>query len=166
MPSAPGITANSGYSEVTGSDRISVIADRATVVTKLWQAENKPVINYLMQFEDVPSETWYTEAVRWCAGVGIVEGYSDTAFGPDDPITIEQFATILWRYAKHKGYDASVSDAVNIPTDGISEYAVPAMQWAYSTGLMEYDGESVSPRENISRSQADAVLMRLYELLK
>lgn len=162
----PTITADSGYNEVSGSDRISVIADRATIVTKLWQAENKPVVNYLLQFEDVPSETWYTEAVRWCAGVGIVEGYSDTAFGPDDPITIEQFATILWRYAKHKGYDVSVSDAVNIPTDGISEYAVPAMQWAYSTGLMEYDGESVSPRENISRSQTDTVLMRLYELLK
>jgi len=162
----PTITADCGYSEITGSDRISVIADRASIVYKLWQSENNPVINYLLRFEDVAAEEWYTEAIRWCAGMKIVEGYSNTAFGPDDPITREQFATILWRYAKHKGYDVSIGDGANIPVDGISEYAVPAMQWAYSTGLMEYNDESVLPRENISRSQADAVLMRLYELLK
>ncbi|MBQ7981943.1 MAG: S-layer homology domain-containing protein, partial [Clostridia bacterium] len=100
---------------------------RAMLVTMLWRMEGCPAVDSLMPFTDVPADSWYTEAVRWAASEKIVEGYSDTAFGPTDPITREQFATILWRYAKYKGYDVSGGEDTNIlsyeDAFSISEYA-------------------------------------------
>jgi len=140
---------------------------RAMIVTILWRLEGEPVVNYLMQFEDVPAETWYTEAVRWAASEGIVEGYSDTAFGSTDPITREQFATILWRYAKYKGYDVSVGEDTNIlsyeDAFSISEYAIPAMQWACGAGLMQGDGVNLTPKADATRAQAAALFQRFCE---
>ena len=138
---------------------------RAMIVTILWRLEGEPVVNYLMQFEDIPADTWYTEAVRWAASEKIVEGYSDTAFGPTDPITREQFATILWRYAKYKGYDVSVGEDTNIlsyeDAFSISEYAIPAMQWACGTGLMQGEGVNLTPKADATRAQA-AALFQLF----
>lgn len=140
---------------------------RAMIVTILWRLEGEPVVNYLMQFEDVPAETWYTEAVRWAASEGIVEGYSDTAFGPTDPITREQFAAILWRYAKYKGYDVSVGEDTNIlfyeDAFSISEYAYPALQWACGAGLMQGDGVNLTPKAEATRAQAAALFQRFCE---
>jgi len=143
---------------------------RAMIVTILWRLEGEPVVNYLMQFEDVPADTWYTEAVRWAASEKIVEGYSDTAFGPTDPITREQFATILWRYAKSKGYNVSVGENTNILSYNdaleVSEYAIPAMQWACGAGLMEGDGGNLTPKADATRAQAAALFQRFCELDK
>ena len=140
---------------------------RAMIVTILWRLEGEPVVNYLMQFEDIPAETWYTEAVRWAASEGIVEGYSDTAFGPTDPITREQFAAILWRYARYKGYDVSVGENTNIlsyeDAFSISEYAIPAMQWACGAGLMQGDGVNLTPKADATRAQAAALFQRFCE---
>lgn len=140
---------------------------RAMIVTILWRLEGEPVVNYLMQFEDIPADTWYTEAVRWAASEKIVEGYSDTAFGPTDPITREQFATILWRYAKYKGYDVSVGEDTNIlsyeDAFSISEYAIPAMQWACGAGLMQGDGVNLTPKADATRAQAAALFQRFCE---
>jgi len=149
---------------------INGTTSRAIIVTILWRLEGEPVVNYLMQFEDVPADTWYTEAVRWAASEKIVEGYSDTAFGPTDPITREQFATILWRYAKYKGYDVSVGEDTNIlsyeDAFSISEYAIPAMQWACGAGLMEGDGLKLTPKADATRAQAAALFQRFCELEK
>ena len=140
---------------------------RAMIVTILWRLEGEPVVNYLMQFEDVPAETWYTEAVRWAASERIVEGYSDTAFGPADPITREQFAAILWRYAKYKSRDVSVGENTNIlryeDAFSISEYAIPAMQWACGAGLLQGDGVNLTPRADATRAQAAALFQRFCE---
>jgi len=140
---------------------------RAMIVTILWRLEGEPVVNYLTQFEDVAAETWYTEAVRWAASEKIVEGYSDTAFGPTEPITREQFATILWRYAKYKGYDVSVGEDTNIlsyeDAFSVSEYAIPAMQWACGAGLMQGDGVNLTPKAEATRAQAAALFQRFCE---
>lgn len=146
---------------------------RAMIVTILWRLEGEPVVNYLMQFEDIPADTWYTEAVRWAASEKIVEGYSDTAFGPTDPITREQFATILWRYAKYKGYDVSVGEDTNIlsyeDAFSISEYAIPAMQWACGSGMVQGmndpDGEGMilAPASKGTRAQIATMIMRFCE---
>ncbi len=140
---------------------------RAMIVTVLWRMEGKPVVNYLMQFEDVDSGFWYTEAIRWAAAEGIVTGYSDTAFGPNDSITREQFAAILWRYAKYKGYDVSVGEDTNIlsyeDAFAVSEYAIPAMQWACGAGLMQGDGINLTPKATATRAQAAALLQRFCE---
>ena len=139
---------------------------RAMIVTILWRLEGEPVVNYLMQFEDVAAETWYTEAVRWAASEQIVEGY-DGQFDPMGEITREQFATILWRYAKYKGYDVSVGEDTNIlsyeDAFSVSEYAIPAMQWACGAGLMQGDGVNLTPKADATRAQAAALFQRFCE---
>lgn len=104
---------------------------RAMLVTILHRMEGKPAAEYTMGFEDVASDAWYTEAVRWAASEGIVDGYSDTAFGPEDPVTRQQSATILWRYAKHKGMDVGSEDAVPgfKDRDDVASWAAEAVSW-------------------------------------
>ena len=119
----------------------SVSTTRAMIVTILWRLEGSPVVNFAMRFRDVVENAWYSEAVRWAAANGIVTGYSENAFGPNDNITREQLAAILHRYANYKGYDVSVGEDTNIlsfdDAQTISGYAVPAMQWACGAGLMQ-----------------------------
>ena len=137
---------------------------RAMIVTILWRVEGEPEVDYAMTFADVAADTWYTEAVRWAASEGIVEGYSKTAFGPNDPITREQLAAILWRYAKYLELDVSVGEDTNILsyTDAaeISEYAIPAIQWACGSGLMEGSNGALTPKGYATRAQVATMLMR------
>lgn len=77
---------------------------RGEAVTALWALEGRPVVNYLMDFSDVDPAASYGEAVRWAASEGIAGGYGGGLFGPDDPITREQLAVMLYRYARHEGY--------------------------------------------------------------
>ena len=139
---------------------------RAMIVTILWRLEGEPVVNYLMQFWDVAAESWYAEAVRWAASEKIVEGWNGK-FDPMGEITREQFATILWRYAKYKGYDVSVGEDTNIlsyeDAFSISEYAIPAMQWACGAGLMQGDGVNLTPKADATRAQAAALFQRFCE---
>lgn len=116
------------------------------------------------------AETWYTEVVRWAASQGIVEGYSKIKFCPTDDITREQFATMLWRYAKYEGHDVSAGeDTNNLSYEdafGVSEWAYSAMQWTCGSGLMQGDGVNLTPRANAIRSQAVALLMRFCKLYR
>ena len=144
---------------------------RAQVVTMLWRLEGSPVVNYLMSFEDVEVGSWYAEAVRWAASTGVVEGYSDEAFGPNDNITREQLVTIMWRYAKFKGVDVSVGENTNILsyTDAfdVAEWAIPAMQWACGAGVIKgietNNGMSLAPASNASRAQIATIFQRYCE---
>jgi len=155
--------------EGVGNDLFGIndSTSRAMVVTILWRLEGKPVVNYSMQFEDVPAETWYTEAVRWAASEKIVEGHSTTVFSPTDAITREQFAAILYRYAQYKGYDVSAGEDISLLSyrDGaeVSDWAVPAMQWACGSGLMEGDAGTLTPKANATRAQAAVLFHRFCE---
>ena len=158
-----------GLMDGVGSNRFAPNASttRAMIVTILWRLEGEPEADDTMPFADVAANTWYTEAVRWAAGEGIVEGYSETAFGPNDPITREQLAAILWRYAKYLELDVSIGENTNILsyTDAaeISEYAIPALQWACGSGLMEGSNGSLNPRANATRAEVATILMRACE---
>ena len=102
-------------------------------------------------------------------GEGIVTGVSATEFAPDDPITREQFAAILWRYAQSKGYDVSASaDLTGFLDYGqISEYALPALQWAVGAGVMSGRGDGIlAPQGTATRAEAAAMLMRFVENVK
>ena len=79
---------------------------RAQVITVLWRQENEPKADHEINFNDVTEGQWFTEPVRWAVSEEIMEGYGGGAFGPNDPITWEQLAAILYRYALYKGYDA------------------------------------------------------------
>jgi hypothetical protein len=114
---------------------------RGMIVTVLWRMEGRPDVTYTGVFEDVPACEWYTDGVEWAASHGIVLGYGNGKFGPNDNVTREQLAAILFRYAKYKGYDVSIGEDTNILSyyDAFTwgQWAVPALQWACGTGVLE-----------------------------
>ncbi|MBQ8551288.1 MAG: InlB B-repeat-containing protein [Clostridia bacterium] len=149
-----------------GSFGVSGDTTRSMIVTALWRHEGSPVVNYAMSFADVASDVSYAEAIRWAAAVGVVEGYSDIAFGPDDAVTREQMATIMWRYTKLKGGDVSAykdtslsyADAANI-----GEWALDAMKWACGTGMIEgVPGSLIVPQGSSTRVQTATILYRYF----
>lgn len=143
-------------------------ATRAQLVTILWRLEGSPETTGAVRFNDVAGGAWYTEAVHWAAGCGVVKGYDNGCFGPNDAVTREQMAAILYRYAQHKGYDVSAGKDTNIlsfsDAFAVSEYAIPAMQWACGSGLMtgaQRDGGMLlAPRDTTTRAQAATLIMR------
>lgn len=141
---------------------------RAMLVTILWRAEGKPQVNYIMPFADVNPESYYAEAVRWAASEGIVKGVSDTGFAPNSSITREQIAAIIHRYAKYKGYDISSGENTNILSyidyEDISEYAIPAIQYAAALEIMKGKTDTtINPSDNATRAEAAAILHRFIE---
>ncbi len=141
---------------------------RSMIVTILYRLEGEPVVDDAMDFADVAGDAWYTDAVRWAAGEGIVGGYGDGLFGSDDPVTREQLAAILYRYAVYKGYDVSIGEDTNLLsyTDfaDLSEYAIPAMQWACGAGIVNGTSEStLTPQGEATRAQVAVMLERFCE---
>lgn len=140
---------------------------RGMIAAILYRQEGEPTISGANPFTDVAEGKYYHDAIIWAEQNGIVGGYGGGLYGPDDPITREQLAAILWRYAKYKGYDVSVGESTNILSykdfDRISEYAIPAMQWACGEGIMGgYDG-NLMPADSAKRSHAAAMLTRFFE---
>jgi len=142
---------------------------RAQIVTILWRLAGEPVVNYLMQFEDVEAETWYTEAVRWASAEGIVLGYSDTAFGPNDPITREQLATILYRYEQYKG--GGFTGAWMIRMDyvdlaDVSDWAYEAMCWMSMNEVVTgKPGKILDPKGSAVRAEAASMLYQYWKVM-
>ena len=140
---------------------------RAMITVMLWRLNGSPVVNYLLDFEDVEEGQWYTEAIRWAKSEGIATGYGNGYFGTNDAITREQMVTILWRYAQYKGIDVSVGENTNIlsydDAFDVAEYAIPAMQWACGAGLMQGDGVNLTPKADATRAQAAALFQRFCE---
>lgn len=143
---------------------------RAMLVTVLWRMENAPQVNYLMNFEDVANETYYTEAVRWAASEKLVNGVGAAKFAPNANITREQIATILYRYAQYKNYHVSDRADIFRFNDGwtISDYALPAMKWAVGAGLMvgstgKMSAPYINPRDNATRAETAAILERFIK---
>ena len=137
---------------------------RGMFVTVLYRMDGSPE-GGTSSFADVPADAYYHDAVAWASANGIVNGYSDTEYGPEDDILREQMATMLYRYAAYKDIDTSVKEDTNILsyTDAgdISEYAIPAIQWACGTGLMSGNGDgTLTPLSNAIRAEAAAVFGR------
>ena len=140
---------------------------RAMLVTVLHRLEGTPAAGAGSPFADVASGSWYTDAVAWASASGIVKGYDPGLFGTSGPLTREQLAAILYRYAQYKGYDTSVGEDTNIlsyeDASEISEYAIPAVQWACGAGVMQGDGARLDPKGSATRAQVAAMLMRFIE---
>lgn len=117
-------------------------------------------------FTDVADGQWYTPYVTWAAQEDIVGGYGDNRFGPTDPITREQMAAILYRYAQYKGYDTSETGSLDTFPDAgeVSEYAVAPMEWTVGTGLIAgMEDNTLRPQGTATRAQAATLLMRFCE---
>lgn len=143
---------------------------RAQLCQILYNAEGKPAIGP-SSFTDVAADAWCSNAVAWANANGIVTGYGDGYFGPNNPITRQQLATMLWRYARYKGYDVSIGEDTNILSYAdaftVSEYAIPAMQWACGSGVVGgYADKTLRPQNTATRAQVAQMLMRFCELGK
>lgn len=135
---------------------------RGMIATILWRLDGRPLETENV-FSDVDDDTYYTEAITWAYKNGIVSGYSDTKFGPDDDITREQLAVMLYRYAQYKGYDVSETAVLTKYTDvdAISNYAVSALEWSIGTGIISGETDkTLKPQGKASRCQAAAMLKR------
>lgn len=142
---------------------------RAQLVTILYRLEGSPAAS-ANPFNDIARGSYYEKAVAWAAEHGIVTGYGDGLFGPNDRITREQLASILYRYAQYKKLDVSVGEDTNIlsynDATSISDYAFPAMQWACGAGLLKGANGDLLPKNTATRAQMATILYRLASLLK
>ena len=139
---------------------------RAMVVTVLHRLSGDGNTDYKMTFRDVPEGQWYTEAIRWGAKNRIVGGHTPWKFSPDDPVTREQMAAILYRYADYKGYDVSARADLSGFRDvrDISFWALANMQWANAEGLIGgMPDKTIDPTGDAERCQVAAILMRFCE---
>lgn len=140
---------------------------RAMMVTVLWRMENKPAVDYLMTFEDIENGSYYEEAARWANSVGVVKGYSAESFGPNDLITREQIATIMLRYAEHKGTAPTGAWAIRLDFADIAEisdYAVEGVMYCKLGGLMQgKENNNFAPKAYATRAEIAAILHRFMK---
>ena len=138
---------------------------RAMAVTVLYRMEGRPAVSGNSGFTDVVSGSWYDDAVTWASKNGIVLGVTEDTYRPNDPITREQLAAILYRYAGYKGYYRSASADLTGHADyaEISAYAVPALRWACGCGIIDGSASKLEPRSGATRAQLATMLMRFYK---
>ena len=139
---------------------------RAMIVTILYRLEGSPAVTGTSAFVDVPAGQWYTDAVNWAAANQIVKGTSATTFAPNDSITREQMAAILYRYAQYKGYDVTKKADLSEYSDNgqVSAYAKDALAWANAAKLINgVTNTTLAPQGNATRAQVSAILHRFCD---
>ena len=162
------ITFMDGYEN---ADNENKAVTRAEAIVALWNMEGSPASDFAMKFDDVSAETPYAEAIRWAAAVKIVNGCSESSFAPDDVLTREQLAAILWRYAKSENIDVSIGENTNIlsyeDVFSVSDYAIPAFQWTCGSGVLSGNTAStLAPKNAVNESQLEEALFRYSENVK
>ena len=162
------ITFTDGYENADNEDKA---VTRAEAIVALWNMEGSPASDFAMKFDDVSAETPYAEAIRWAAAVKIVNGCSESIYAPDDVLTREQLAAILWRYAKSENIDVSIGENTNIlsyeDVFTVSDYAIPAFQWTCGSGIMS--GNTIStlaPGEQVNRIFFASVLHKYAQYVE
>ncbi|MCI7472864.1 MAG: S-layer homology domain-containing protein [Clostridiales bacterium] len=137
--------------------------NRAMVVTILWRLAGSPEPEAAPAFSDVAAGSWYTDAVAWASEKGIVTGYSDSVFAPDDTMTREQLATVLYRYVQYTGggfqgawaFPLDYADA-----DQVSAWAYEAMCWCTMKGIINgVGGNTLNPQGSATRAEVAQILM-------
>ena len=134
---------------------------RGMLVTVLYRLAGSPSLeneNLGYPFADVSGDSWYADGVYWARLNGVVSGYSDSVFGPNDPLTREQLAAILWRYAGSPAAEGSASFA---DESGIASWAASAVDWAQESGYISgVDENRFDPDGAATRAQVAVILMR------
>lgn len=139
---------------------------RGMIAATIWRLEGCPAVSLPNTFIDVPDTQYYAEAIAWAAEKGIVDGYSVEFFGPEDAVTREQMAAILYRYAAYKDYDTARQEPLNRFTDAqdASAYAEEALRWAVASDIISgMEDHTLVPRGNATRAQVAALLMYFRE---
>ncbi len=139
---------------------------RAMMVQVLYNMAGRPAVSAGASFQDVAKDAWYADAVAWASSKGIVTGYSAATFGPEDQVTREQMAVMLWKYAKSKGVPVSAEADLSGFADAgsISAWALEAVRWANGEGLLNGVGnKSLAPGGSATRAQLATILMRYQQ---
>ena len=149
-----------GTSETTFSPDQSM--SRGMLTTVLYNLEGQPAQSLTSEFSDVSSDAWYAAGVSWAAENGITYGYSDGQFAPNQSITREQFAVMLWRYAGSPAVDGQTLDFTD--ADEASGYAMEALRWAVANGILNgYGDGQLNPNGLTTRAQAAQMLKNFME---
>jgi len=146
-----------------------VSMSRAMLVTVLYRLAAPAATNANSVFLDVPQNTWYTESIQWATENGIVTGVTDTSFAPDEAITREQLALILYRYAVLNGHDISAGKDAELfsyrDVEQVSAYAKDAMQYAVALGIIGgKTGDMLAPKDCATRAEVATMFMRFAEV--
>ena len=154
---------DNGLMAGTGADTFSpdTPMTRGMLVTVLYRLAGSPDLsdeNLGYPFADVPGDSWFADGVYWARLNGVVSGYSDSAFGPNDPLTREQLAVILWRYS---GSPASETGTSFADGSAIAAWALDAVDWAQAQGYVSgVGGNRFAPAGTATRAQVAVILMR------
>ena len=160
-----GYAVDNGYMNGVGEDRFDPEGSltRAMVATVLWRREGSPAPTAQSGFEDVPAQEWYTDAVAWARSAGVVKGLTMTTFGPDEFITREQLATMLFRFSS--AAPASVPERADLSAfadnEKVSDWADEPLEWAVQADLIKgTDGNRLAPDGYATREQFAAIIER------
>ena len=153
-----------GTSETTFEPNTAMT--RGMFVTVLWAREGKPSAKD-STFKDLKAD-WYKTAVNWAAANGIIGGYDAEHFGPDDYVTRQQMAAIMYQYAKYKGYDTEANGSLDQFKDAssVASYAETAMKWAVGHKIIAGTGNGLEPDGNATRAQVAVVLQAFNNNVK
>lgn len=143
----------------------NVDLNRAMMAAVLYNMEGQPACNKSGLFSDVADGRWYTNAINWAASNNIVSGMPDGSYAPNQALTREQMASILYRYAEYKGIDVNTRADLSKFTDGTttSSWAQGVVQWAVAEKLINGNGNELQPKGTASRAQVATVLMNFCE---
>ena len=139
---------------------------RAMIATVLWRMDGSPKADADSRFTDVTSGQWYSAAVAWANENGIVRGFGDGTFAPNAPVTREQFAAMLYRYAQYSGERLQIeTDLTDFKDAGtVSSWARDAMRWAVSNGIITgKPGKLLDPQGTATRAEIAAMLRRFLK---
>lgn len=142
---------------------------RAMFATIVYRMAGSPSVTYKKIFSDVPSGQWYSKGITWASQKGIIAGYGNGKYGPNDIITREQAAAILQRYAEYRGYDTTGKASLTKFNDGtyVSKWASEDVKWAIDAGFLSgkwIDGKLyLVPRVGATRAECASMLMRFRE---
>ena len=143
-------------------------ATRALLAQTLWTLFDRPAAGSDVYFSDLPADADAAQAIRWAAQSGLIVGYGDGTFRPDEPVTREQTAVILCRYAALRGADTSAAGDLGAWSDGssVSPWAQQAMLWAMQSGTISAHGDgTIGARETATCGALSEMLMHLQTKL-
>lgn len=141
---------------------------RAMFVTVLHRMSGNTIDTKDIPFSDVAADSYYAAAVSWAKRSEIVKGVTENEFAPDQKVTREQMAAMLYRYAESIGIDVIADDElVYTDADSVSEYAVPAIKWAAKAGVMKGNSDGTfAPLNSATRAELATVFVRIIDTLK
>lgn len=141
---------------------------RGQFATVLYRLEGRPHVTFEQLFADVPEKQFFSIPVTWASQKDIIEGYENGYFGPADAITREQLVTMLYRYAKMRGYDTNAKDKLSeFPdSDAVSEFAKEAMNWAIVKEVITGDDGKLNPSGHVNRAVCATVISRFCQSLR